>query len=131
MTRDSIRTSKATQMEIQMNTNKTAEIFYLAAAETLVDSRHGLSQGVTNSLAGCAGQHAKDEDGFVKEVLNQADNFTTSIESLIETVEGGDGESKEADMKGLKEMMGWIFDTKELEKMAREDWVEYHVAYEE
>ena len=49
--------------------DKTAEIFYLVAAETILDARHGLSASTVAQLAGSDGKHAKSEAEFVQEVL--------------------------------------------------------------
>src|SRR5512135_101615 len=105
--------------------DKTSEIFCLVVAETIVDGRHGLSANIATQLAGCAGQHAESEAEFVQEVLSQSECFTQSIESLIETVHGGDSDSKESDLLALNTMLNWKFDAKQMEMLAGKDWREY------
>lgn len=100
---------------------KTAEIFNLVVAETLLDERYGVSASTVVRLAGCAEQHAETEDEFVAEVINQAESFTEVVQSLLD-----DGDIKEADLKALNKMLSWTFDAVAIEKMARADWQEYH-----
>lgn len=101
--------------------DKTAEIFNLVVAETLTDERYGVSASTIVKLAGGAEQHAETENEFVAEVINQAENFTEVVQTLLD-----DEDTKVSDRKALNEMLSWTFDAVALEKLARADWLEYH-----
>lgn len=110
--------------------NKTIEIFALACHESQTGmDGYGLTNGGVDKIAGCIGQHSKTEAEFVNEAKNYAENFKENVQHAIESIkldEDPRAASSAANLKVMRAMLIWHYDENEMEKLARDEWQDYH-----
>jgi len=120
----------------------TSVIFVLACREDAVEIDNISEESIERLCGGlacgrcgglCGGhpedsrrKHAHDENEFVENVMQFAENFTNNVQKLIGDLAaksmGLSDERRNEDIKELTKILSWEYDPTRLDELARYDW---------